>query len=148
MSKYGTVSPDELNTPIMQKLRDLCGLTDPSVEQNIILTRILNHKFKRKEVAFYFWYQFKESISQEAIATCLFRTAFGLRWEKGMSGGNTGYLSGADLETLATTVRERARVDKAFDKNAIIEEAFSLKKKRRQPIAFETLSLLRAPKYQ
>ena len=81
MSKYGTVSPDELNTPIMQKLRDLCGLTDPSVEQNIILTRILNHYFKRKEVAFYFSYQFRETISQEAIGTCLHRTAFGLRWE-------------------------------------------------------------------
>ena len=85
MSKYGTVSPDELNTPIMQKLRDLCGLTDPSVEQNIILTCILNHNFKRKEVAFYFSFQFRENISQEAIGTCLyhcFRTQMGERHER------------------------------------------------------------------
>ena len=56
MSKYGTVSPDELNTPIMEKMRALCGLKNPSVEQNIILTRILNHNLKRKEVAFYFFF--------------------------------------------------------------------------------------------
>ena len=81
-------------------------------------------------------------MSQESIGTCLHHTAFGLRWEKGMCGGNLNYLCEADLETLANTVRERARVDKAFDTKEIIEEAFALKKHHQ--IAIETLLLLRS----
>ena len=41
-----------------------------------------------------------ETLSRDALCTCLVRSALSKRWEKGMSGGNENYLCKADFIQL------------------------------------------------
>ena len=138
----GLLSEEELSTPEMREIQSVSGVEDPSEEQQFIWHLIVNKKFSRKRVACHWKYTFRTEISQEAIRTCIMRTALGFSWGKGMGGGNNDYLCPADLRVLKGNIRERTRVDKAFDTESILEEAFRLKQERHQ-IAIKIFTLLK-----
>ena len=75
-----------------------------------------------------------QKISDEAIGTCLLRSAESIRWEKGQSGGPKHYLCFQDLDLLVDEMIERARIHDAFDTKTILQYACKLKQKRKEKV--------------
>ena len=68
-----------------------------------------------------------ETLSQEAILTCLFRSALSRIWKKGENQGNNPYLCTKDLNILDKEIHERAYITRAFDTMEVIDEATKLR---------------------
>ena len=85
--------------------------------------------------------QMQTILSDPAIKTCFYRSAIGLAWEKGNSGGNHPILCNADLEDLTTEMVERARINKAFSTETIVDYAIILQERRKKD-AIQALTFL------
>ena len=86
-----------------------------------------------------------ESISFEAIATCLLRSAQSRPWMKGANQGNVAYLCDKDLAALDNEIRERAYISKALDTVTVTDKAAKLKIARIQK-GIEFLRILKCDK--
>ena len=85
-----------------------------------------------------------ETISQEAISSCLTRSALSRKWKKGENLGKFTYLCNADLVSLDNEIKERAQVSHALDTVSITDEAAKLKTTRINKGA-EFLRLIKCP---
>ena len=133
------------SVPIITKIKELVDWNTFTDEQKWIIYVIAEEKFTWKRVSAA-WLQIKrETISQEAISSCLSRSDLSRSWKKGDSPGNNTYLCNADLILLDTEIKERAQVCKALDTVEVTDEAAKLKTKRIQK-GIEFLKLVRCPR--
>ena len=135
-----------LNTPKMQPLIELIDIGILTIQQQFVLCLIVNYGATREKIMSYWKQVFHETLSADALGTCINRTCLSIIWEKGMSGGNNYYLNDQDTETLCVDVREKARMDRAYDTTSILEEAYRLKLLRIDK-AIKALEILKAWKY-
>ena len=94
-----------------------------------------------KEIRDQFEEHMEATITEEAILSCLTRSAKGLPWEKGGNQGADHYLCRKDRETLVDEVNNRARLNVAYDANDVVFRASQLKQERMK-IAANILKLL------
>ena len=130
------------SVPAITKIKEYVDWDSFSNEQKWIVYVIAEKNYSWKNVSTA-WKQIKnECISQEAISTCITRSALSRYWKKGESPGNNTYLCNADLIQLDIEIRERAQVCKALDTVEVTDVAAKLKTSRIQK-GVEFLKLLR-----
>ena len=130
------------SVPIITKIKEFVDWDVFSDQQKWVIYVIAEQKYSWKHVSDA-WREIKqETLSQEAISTCLTRSALSRSWKKGENMGNTSYLCNADLKLLDEEIKERASICKALDTVTVTDEAAKLKTSRIKKGA-EFLRLLR-----
>ena len=133
------------NEEIILQIRRYLAWDQLTSEQKYMIYLRLSKKLSYSEIKQQWMDEYGTILSDPAIKTCFKRSALGLSWEKGQSGGNSPYLCNDDFDILVQEVSERARRSKAFDSQTILDYASDLKEKRNK-LAVKALDMLQCPR--